>query len=181
MAHVCPAQHVKWIDNFARLWVHNPQKMFAPFVKPGMRVLDVGCGGGFASLGLARLVGEQGQVFGVDLQPAMLEVVRERATKAGLEQRIFLHKCTENDLSVQPAFDFINAFYMVHEVPDQSRFLAQICSLLSPSGQFFMAEPKFHVSADAFTKTIETAITCGLKPVARPSIRFSHAAVFTPA
>ncbi len=48
-----------------------------------MTVLDIGCGGGFASLGLAQLVGEKGVVILADVQPQMLDIVQERATRVG--------------------------------------------------------------------------------------------------
>ena len=53
---VCPWQLAPLIDNCLRPLVHNPQKIFAPYVSRGMTVLDVGCGAGFVSLGLAELV-----------------------------------------------------------------------------------------------------------------------------
>ena len=98
MAHVCSWRHVKTFDNFLRPLVHNPLKMFSPYVQPGARVLDVGCGAGFASLGLARLVGARGTVVAVDLQAEMLAMVRLRATKAGLADRISLHQCRPENL-----------------------------------------------------------------------------------
>ncbi len=55
---ICPWQIAPFIDNLLRPFVHNPLKLFKPYVRTGMTVLDVGCGAGFASLGLADLVGE---------------------------------------------------------------------------------------------------------------------------
>jgi cyclopropane fatty-acyl-phospholipid synthase-like methyltransferase len=37
--------------------------MLGPYVKPGMTVLDVGCGMGFFSIGMARMVGDEGRVI----------------------------------------------------------------------------------------------------------------------
>jgi ubiquinone/menaquinone biosynthesis C-methylase UbiE len=48
-------------------------------IRPGMRVLDVGCGAGDVSLLIAELVGPTGSVIGVDADPVVLEVARERA------------------------------------------------------------------------------------------------------
>lgn len=54
-------------------------------VKSGMTVCDMGCGNGFYSLPLAKMVGEDGQVLAVDVQPEMLQMLRERAEMYGLE------------------------------------------------------------------------------------------------
>ena len=53
-------------------------------------MLDVGCGMGLFSLAMAKLVGDQGQVIAVDLQQKMLDVLRRRAEKAGVADRIQL-------------------------------------------------------------------------------------------
>ena len=46
-------------------------------VKPDQTVCDLGCGNGFYALKLANLVGEKGQVLGVDIQPEMLRMLEE--------------------------------------------------------------------------------------------------------
>lgn len=155
--------------------------MFSPYVQPGARVLDVGCGAGFASLGLARLVGARGTVVAVDLQAEMLAMVRLRATKAGLADRISLHQCRPERLDLASAFDFVNAFYMVHEVPDQTAFFTEIGQHLAPDGKLFIAEPIFHVTARAFAAMLAVARTTGLKVVHEPRIRLSRTVVFAPA
>ena len=53
-------------------------------LRPGMRVLDVGCGPGDVSLIAARLVGPTGAVLGVDAAPEMIELARTRAAQRGL-------------------------------------------------------------------------------------------------
>ncbi len=58
-------------------------------VKPGMKVLEVGCGAGDVSLMLAELVGPEGQVVGVDLNPQVLETARARARAAGFDNLLF--------------------------------------------------------------------------------------------
>lgn len=178
MPHVCSWQHVRIFDNFLRPLVHNPQKMFGPYINPGMKVMDVGCGAGFASIGLARMVGEEGKVVAVDLQPEMLAMVAKRAEKAGLSGRIITHQCTQDTLGLEEVFDFVNAFYMIHEVPDTEKFFAEVHLLLHPKGKFFIAEPAFHVSAKRFTRMLETARNVGLKVCDQPKIRFSRTVVF---
>jgi ubiquinone/menaquinone biosynthesis C-methylase UbiE len=151
---VCPWQLAPIIDNRLRPLIHSPEKIFAPYVAKGMTVLDVGCGAGFTSLGLAKLVGEEGLVIAADLQPKMLNMVKERALREGLAGRIRIHLCCPNRIGVQEELDFAVAFFMVHEVPDVQSFLEEVCALLKPGGQFFITEPKIHVGLLAFRQIL---------------------------
>lgn len=175
--NVCPWQHVYLLDNFIRPLLHNPRKMFNPHVKPGMKVLDIGCGRGFASLGLARLVGETGLVVSADLQPEMLRMVTKRANKAGFSQRIRLHQCEVSRVGLNEEFDFVLAFWMAHETPDPSGFLQEVFALLTPGGRFFLIEPKMHVSSRVFEEFVTEAQEYGYIRFENPSVRLSRAVV----
>jgi 2-polyprenyl-3-methyl-5-hydroxy-6-metoxy-1,4-benzoquinol methylase len=134
----------------------------------------VGCGRGFASLGLARLVGEEGLVISADLQPEMLAMVEKRARKAGLEKQIQTHRCKSDRIGVKQKMDFVLAFWMAHEVPNMRVFLTEIIGLLKPNGRLFLAEPKGHVSRRDFELTVEEAEGVGLHVLDTPRIRFSR-------
>jgi ubiquinone/menaquinone biosynthesis C-methylase UbiE len=175
--HVCPWWLAYTFDNPIRKLFHKPRIMLAPYVKEGMRVMDVGCGMGFFSIGMAKLVGDWGRVFCVDLQSKMLEITKKRARRAGIDQRIVIHRCTPDTLGIDEKVDFILAFYMVHEVRDQTDFFNQLFSNLNPGGKILIAEPKFHVSSGDFQKSLEIAQSNGFKICERPPIRFSLAAV----
>jgi SAM-dependent methyltransferase len=54
-------------------------------VRRGMTVCDLGCGNGYYTLQLAKMVGPRGRVLAVDIQPEMLEMLERRAEEAGLE------------------------------------------------------------------------------------------------
>ncbi len=178
MSQVCPWWMVYTFDNPLRRLVHDPNKIFAPYVESGMTVLDIGCGRGFNSIGLARVVGEQGRVISVDMQRQMLNMLEKRAARAGLANRIQLHLCEADTLGVEDAVDFVNAFWMVHETPDTGKFLGEVFSLLKPGGKLLVAEPSFHVKPDDFDEMIEKAEEAGFEVCDRPRIRFSRAAAF---
>ncbi|MEO7715938.1 MAG: methyltransferase domain-containing protein, partial [Capsulimonas sp.] len=75
-------------------------------ISPGMRVLDVGCGRGDVSLMAARLVGEIGQVLGVDRDPNPLVMARERGREFGLSNIAF----AEDDLcALSPEYGTFDA------------------------------------------------------------------------
>ena len=171
---VCPWQLAPLIDNRLRPLVHNPEKIFAPYVTGGMTVLDVGCGAGFASLGLARLVGEEGLVIAADLQLKMLRMVKERAMKAGLSDRIRIHLCSPGHIGLREELDFAVAFFMVHEVPDVKAFLEEVYALLKTGGRFFITEPKIHVGLLAFRQILREARVIGFEIAERPSVRFGR-------
>lgn len=177
MAHVCPWQTVWTFDNIFRPFVHNPSKLFSPYVSSGARVVDVGCGAGFASLGLARLVGDAGSVVAVDLQQEMLSMLLKRAARKGLQERIQVALCTPEALGLTGNFHFANAFYMAHEVPDQRAFLKEIFHHLRPGGRLFVAEPIFHVTKKRFNAMRVVATEVGFTLVDRPRVRFSRAVV----
>ena len=63
-----------------------------------MKVLDVGCGPGFFSIEIAKMVGKSGKVFSVDLQDGMLQKIRNKINGTSLEEIIKPVKCEVNDL-----------------------------------------------------------------------------------
>lgn len=175
-SYVCPWWAVPFtIDSPFRRLLHDPQKILGPYVKPGMTVLEVGCGVGYFSIPMAKMVGEQGKVVVVDLQPEMLEMLRRRAEKAGVAGRIEPHQCEKDRLGVETTADFALVFAMLHEVPDQARLLTEIQHCLKPGGKLLLAEPPIHVSAKTFAAEVAVAETVGLKIVDRPHVRWSRA------
>ncbi len=175
---VCPWQQVKYLDNFLRPYIHDTSKLFGPYVRPGMTALDVGCGRGFATIGLARLVGEGGSVISADVQPEMLDMVAARAHDAGLSRRTRTHLARPGRIGVKGPVDFAVAFFMLHEVPDQEAFLAEISSVMRPGGHFFVAEPLFHTTRRYFAHMIGRAEAVGFVPVDFPGVFFGRAVVF---
>ncbi len=175
---VCPWQIVPLIDNCLRPLVHDPKKLFAPYASRGMTVLDVGCGAGFVSLGLAELVGEEGLVIAADLQPKMLNIVKNRALRAGLSTRIRIHLCEPNRIGVREELDFAVAFFVIHEVPNEQTFIEEIFKLLKTGGRFFLTEPKIHVSSRHFQQLIRESQEVGFEIAERPSVRFGHTVLF---
>jgi ubiquinone/menaquinone biosynthesis C-methylase UbiE len=176
--HICPWWFAYTFDNRFRRFFHNPEKMLDSYVSKGMTVLDVGCGMGFFSIGLARLIGDTGCVIAADVQPKMLEVMQKRSEKAGVAGRIRPRKCEPENLGVDTPVDFILAFWMVHEVPDPKSFFHQIRSCLKSNGRILIAEPRFHVSSKRFQEMVVFAQQSGLNFCETPSIKFSRSAVF---
>ena len=67
---------------------------------------------------------------------------------------------------------------MLHEVPDQAAFLAEVIACLKPSGRLLIVEPRLHVSGAAFERSVAIA-NVGLEPIARPTVALSRAVLFS--
>jgi ubiquinone/menaquinone biosynthesis C-methylase UbiE len=175
---VCPVELANSLDSKFRKWLQNPQKILSPYVKVGMKVLDVGCGPGFFSVELAKLVGAKGKVYSVDLQEGMLQKLRDKIHGTPLEQIIQLIKCEEDKIVIPEKVDFILAFYMVHEVPDKDNLFTTLKNFLNDGGEFLIVEPKlFHVSNKEFASTISKAEAVGFKATEGPKLPFSFSSV----
>lgn len=178
--HVCPWWLAYAFDNPLRRFLHDPERILAGLVRRGETALDCGCGMGYFSLALARMVGEEGRVIAADLQPQMLERVRRRAARRGLENRIRLHRCEPTRIGIREQVDFALAFWMVHEVPDAQRFLAELREILAPGGRFLLVEPKVHVSRTDFRRTLQIAFRERLSLLGEVSVALSRAALLEP-
>jgi ubiquinone/menaquinone biosynthesis C-methylase UbiE len=155
-----------------RLW-ENPRRILAPHVRPGMTVLEPGPGMGFFTLELARLVGPAGRVVAVDVQPRMIDGLRQRAKRAGLASTIETRLARGEELGVADLagrVDLVVALSVVHELPDPARFFEQVRRALKPAGRILVTEPRGHVGEAAFAETLRAAEAAGLARVEPPAV-----------
>jgi len=165
MAHtICPPWLGYFLINPLRKLFENPDKLLRQFVREGMIVLEPGCGMGFFTLPLARMVGPKGRVVVVEVQQKMLSVLSRRAEKAGLLDRIELRHITAEGLGVEDLsgkVDFAAAIHMVHEVPNQTAFFTEVWEVLKPGCRLLVVEPKGHISPARFEETVSYAKKVG--------------------
>lgn len=105
-------------------------------IRPGMRVLDVGCGAGFLSLEAAERVGPTGSVVANDISPTMLLLLRVNAARAGL-RNIETLECAAEDLDeADGPFDAVICRLGLALFVSQSKALEAIQRVLKPGGRF---------------------------------------------
>jgi len=177
--YVCPTELACSLDNLLRKAVHNPQKILEPYISKNMTVLDLGCGPGYFTTELARLVGEEGRIIAADLQQGMLEKTIRKIRGTYLERRVKIHKCQENKIGVSEKVDFVLAFWMVHEVPDQQRLFGELKSILNPGGRIWIIEPKVHVNKRSFRKMITHSESAGFEIIERPKVCLSRTVILS--
>ncbi len=175
--HVCPWYMAYLFDNPLRRLIHDPARILGPYVAPGDTVLDMGCGMGFFTLGMARLVGPAGKVIALDLQKPMLKIVERRARRKGLYRRIETRLVGEEAFPLAGTVDFVLCFWMVHEVPDQGALFRDLHRTLRPGGKVLVAEPGRHVQREDLEGSLTTATREGFTVTGRPGIRMCHSAV----
>jgi ubiquinone/menaquinone biosynthesis C-methylase UbiE len=175
---VCPWWWCYTFDNPMRKLLHNSEAILSPYIRPGSTVIDVGAGMGYFTIPLARLVGPAGHVTAIDIQGKMLAALVGRARRRGVSERIKPHLAHSDSLGNHPKTDFVIAFWMVHEVPNQRAFLTEIFGFLKPEGLFLLAEPIFHVPKKSFLRTMQTANEIGFIVKDMPKIRISRSVLF---
>ena len=102
-------------------------------LKPGMRVLDVGCGAGDVSFLAARLVGPQGAVIGVDRSPQAIAAAQSRAQQAQLTNVEF-HASDLNDLTLVEPVDALIGRLVLMYFPRPAEVLRQLLTCVKPGG-----------------------------------------------
>ena len=102
-------------------------------VGPGMRVLDLGCGGGDVSLLAATLVGSSGSVVGIDRSAEAIAAATARANAAGMTQIQFQAADLDEYGSAQP-FDAIVGRFVLMYLADPAATVRRLLRLLRPEG-----------------------------------------------
>ena len=103
---------------------------------PGKRVLDVGCGGGLLSEGMAVRGAE---VTGIDLSEKPLGVAKLHLLESG--QKVDYRKVAVEQLATEMpgAFDAVTCLEMLEHVPDPASIVAACAHLVKPGGQVFFS------------------------------------------
>lgn len=126
-------QHRLWADTTHAAWR-------AAGIQPGSRVLDIGCGPGYAAVDLAQLVGPNGRVVGVDESPGFVSELNRRAGQLGLEHLTGVvgdvHQLPEALPPGEPGFDAAYARWVLCFVADPERVVRGVAASLRPGGRF---------------------------------------------
>lgn len=176
--HVCPSWLYFMLNTCLRKRLHDPEKLFRPYVKAGDTALDIGCGPGFFTIGLAGIVGKTGKVIAVDIQKKAIETVTRKISGTSYENIVKPVLSDGKSFPVQDGIDFALSFWMLHEIPDKKLFINQVRGAMKPGSIYFLVEPKIHVTKKVFLTEIETARSCGMELIGTPEVRLSRAALF---
>jgi cyclopropane fatty-acyl-phospholipid synthase-like methyltransferase len=125
-------------------------------LEEGGRVLDVGCGGGWAVVQLAERFGGISCV-GIDVEPYSVELARRLIAERGLEGRCQARLEGADQLSEEGAYDVATSFLVVHEIPPAAKAaaFAAVARALKPGGYFLIFDETYPED-DAALQTMPT-------------------------
>jgi demethylmenaquinone methyltransferase/2-methoxy-6-polyprenyl-1,4-benzoquinol methylase/phosphoethanolamine N-methyltransferase len=106
-------------------------------LRAGESVLDVGCGPGVLTLMAAEAVGPSGLAQGIDPSPGMVELAREKASKAGASNAQFRMAVIEELPFADSSFDAALSSLMLHHLPDDVKRagFTEVFRVLKPGGR----------------------------------------------
>ena len=124
-------------DDFIRLLdrrsVESHAAHLIPFLKPGLRVLDFGCGPGTVTVGLAEAV-DPGEVHGIDMEEPQIDMARAAAEAGGHANATF-HVGDATALPFEDNyFDVAHCHAVLMHVPDNRAAMAEVKRVLKPGG-----------------------------------------------
>ncbi len=107
-------------------------------LESGIRVADIGCGSGTAAIVIARAF-PNSNVVGFDIADSSLQLARERS---GDLDNVEFRSATVEEIPVEPGFDLVTSFDVIHDLSDPMAGLRRIRQSLSQNGLYLMMEPE---------------------------------------
>ncbi|MBV8127009.1 MAG: class I SAM-dependent methyltransferase [Planctomycetaceae bacterium] len=141
IADVMSWQGADWLFRETRVDEEQPEAMLdALKIPPGATVADVGAGAGYHSLRLARRVGPGGTVLATDVQPEMIQLLKQNAQAARVYNIKPLLCSSKNSMLPDGKVDLILMVDVYHECTDPETTLRGLRKALRPGGRLVLVE-----------------------------------------
>jgi ubiquinone/menaquinone biosynthesis C-methylase UbiE len=122
-------------------------------IRPGDTVLDFGCGAGSYVVTAARMAGDTGSVFALDMHPLALEMVTARARKAELKNVSTVLSDCDTSLPAH-SVDVALLYDIYHDLSDPTAVLRELHRVLKPGG--ILSSHDHHLGATQLKEAIES-------------------------
>ena len=113
----------------------NPYRLLkAAGIKPGQKVLEVGCGPGFFTIPAAKIVGEEGSIYAVDTHPLAIKKVQEKVEREGIKNvNPILANASDTELPDQ-SIDLAFIFGLRYIAGGLENLISEMYRILKPEG-----------------------------------------------
>jgi SAM-dependent methyltransferase len=139
-------------------------------ITAGMRVLDVGSGAGDVALAVAERVGPRGRVVGIDANPAILAIARDRADAAGWGGTVEFRTGDITEAAAGETFDAVVGRWVLMYQPDPVAVVRRLADLVRPNGVVAFQESDLRTGARSIPSTplFEQVLRWGTPPPGAP-------------
>lgn len=143
IARVMTYHGATWLERPEREKEERPE-LLVPLLdlKPGMAVADIGAGTGYHSWRMAEMVGKQGRVLAVDIQPEMLELLEKNMRTRGVDNVEPLLGVEDDPKLPAESIDLALLVDVYHEFAYPFEMVAHITRALKPGGRVVLVEYK---------------------------------------
>jgi ubiquinone/menaquinone biosynthesis C-methylase UbiE len=138
---------------FMELFRRPKERLEKVGLAPGQIVLEYGCGIGSFTIPTAQIVGEEGTVYAVDIQPLAIEAVRKRAAKGNLTNIKVILSDRATGLPDE-SVDVVLLYDTLHLVKDKPALLQELHRVLKADGH--LSADHEHTDREAFLDTMRT-------------------------
>jgi ubiquinone/menaquinone biosynthesis C-methylase UbiE len=158
----------RFLDTNRRRRLQPPDRIIqASGIKKGMKALEIGCGSGAFTTFIARAIGNEGKVYALDIQPKMLEQIKNKLDKVENKDIKNIELVLASAYELPFSDNFLDLVYMVsvfQEIPDKNKTLIEIKRVLKPGGILSISE--FFIDPDypLRSTTIKQGEQAGFNP-----------------
>ncbi len=139
-----PAFIGRWLDSdFRRSMQKTEHIIRRSGFKPGMKVMEIGCGSGAYTLFVADAVGTKGKVYALDIQQKMLDQIKRKIEQGGKKYGKNIELIRASAYKIPLKNNSLDLAYMITvlpEIPDRQKVLAEAMRILKPKGIIAISE-----------------------------------------
>jgi len=130
-----------WLDRPSREVEEQPEKVIdAMRLRPDSKVAEIGSGTGYFARRISRRLGPEGKIYANDIQPEMLDLLRQRAIAEGVSNIVTVLGEENDPLLTDGTIDWMLLVDVYHEFQNPKPMLAAMHRDLKPSGRVALVE-----------------------------------------
>jgi len=143
------------LDNVLRRLARPPRRFVSRHLRAGDRVADLGCGPGHFTVPMTHIVGDQGWIFAIDLDPRAIASLTRKVARRGVGRIVDarIASAAEIDFIESGSLDFVLAEGLLCCMKDHDGAIAQIVRVLSSAGKAWLSVMKSGRADDPRTVT----------------------------
>lgn len=132
---------ILWLERSERETEEKPQLVLdALDIKPGQTIADLGAGSGYYSFRIAPLVGPTGKVLAIDIEPAMLGAIAQRASREHVANIVTVRSSARDPNLAPHSVDLLFMVDVYHELEYPYEVMSKVREALKPGGRVALIE-----------------------------------------